>query len=168
MVVLSVATVTAAYYLMQQELGARLCAEADLQAAHDHLENRVQQRTAELSRVNQALHDEVGERAARKQPCGFRNSNSVCIPASWRRSNQELEQFAAVASHDLQEPLRKIQTFGDRLNTQFAQALPEQGGDYLTRMLSAASRMRALIDDLLTYSRVARKARNFARSILRS
>jgi PAS domain S-box-containing protein len=73
------------------------------------------------------------------------------------RSNRELEDFASVASHDLQEPLRKIQAFGDRLSTKYADSLGEDGSDYLRRMLSAAGRMRVLIDDLLTFSRVTIK-----------
>ena len=72
-----------------------------------------------------------------------------------RRSNRELEQFASVAAHDLQEPLRKIQAFGDRLRTRSAAALDEQGTDYLARILQAAGRMRRLIDDLLAYSRIS-------------
>ena len=78
------------------------------------------------------------------------------------RSNHELESFAYVASHDLQEPLRKIQTFGERLH-QRAGALGPEGLDYLERMRSAATRMRLLIDDLLTFSRVSAKGRPFTR-----
>lgn len=72
-----------------------------------------------------------------------------------KRSNDELEKFAYIASHDLQEPLRKIQAFGDRLRERCREGLPDYGQDYIERMLSAASRMRRLIDDLLTFSRVA-------------
>jgi PAS domain S-box-containing protein len=78
-----------------------------------------------------------------------------------KRSNRELEEFAYVASHDLQEPLRKIMTFGDRLKTKFKDRLDEKGQDYLTRMQSAASRMQNLINDLLSYSRVTSKAKPF-------
>jgi signal transduction histidine kinase len=72
------------------------------------------------------------------------------------RSNQDLEQFAYVASHDLQEPLRKIRAFGDRLQTKYSSNIAEEGLDYIKRMQSASERMQTLIDDLLTFSRVTR------------
>ncbi len=77
------------------------------------------------------------------------------------RSNQELENFAYISSHDLQEPLRKIQTFGGRLAEKYADKLGEDGRDYLERMNRAATRMRRLIDDLLIYSRITTKAKPF-------
>lgn len=79
------------------------------------------------------------------------------------RSNRELEDFASVAAHDLHEPLRKIEAFGDRLEAAADGRLPEKGLDYLNRMLGATGRMRALIDDLLTYSRVSTRAKPFER-----
>ena len=71
------------------------------------------------------------------------------------RSNRELDDFAAIASHDLQEPLRKIQAFGDRLAERSSGALDEEARDYLRRMTDAAGRMQTLITDLLEYSHVA-------------
>jgi PAS domain S-box-containing protein len=78
-----------------------------------------------------------------------------------KRSNRELEEFAGVASHDLQEPLRKIQAFGDRLETQCTAQLGDQGRDYLGRMLQASTRMRTLINDLLTFSRISTRTMPF-------
>ena len=78
-----------------------------------------------------------------------------------KRSNRELEEFASVASHDLQEPLRKIQAFGDRLETNCAAQLDAQGHDYLGRMLHATTRMRTLINDLLTFSRISTRGLPF-------
>ncbi|MBD2691554.1 ATP-binding protein [Anabaena catenula] len=77
------------------------------------------------------------------------------------RSNEELQQFAFIASHDLQEPLRKIRTFGDLLKVSCRDSLSTQGYDYLERMQKAALRMQTLIDDLLTLSRVTTKAQPF-------
>ena len=77
------------------------------------------------------------------------------------RSNQELQQFAFIASHDLQEPLRKIKTFGSRLKVTCNDALTPQGKDYLERMQNAASRMQTLIEDLLTLSRVTSRGEPF-------
>ncbi len=73
------------------------------------------------------------------------------------RSNRELEDFAFVASHDLQEPLRKIQTFSERLHSQFGEELPPKAQDYVHRMDSAAKRMSKLIKDLLAFSRINTK-----------
>ncbi len=112
---------------------AVLNSERQLIDAHDLLEGKVEERTAELNASTEAL----------------------------MRSNRELEQFASVASHDLQEPLRKIQAFGDRLQDRYGDQLTEQGKDYLDRILSSARRMRRLIDDLLSFSRVASKAQPF-------
>ncbi|GAB3894716.1 sensor histidine kinase [Spirosoma agri] len=70
------------------------------------------------------------------------------------RANGNLQQFASVASHDLQEPLRKIQSFGSLLQNQYADQLGE-GRTYLDRMQSAANRMSILIRDLLSYSRIS-------------
>ncbi len=98
----------------------------------NHLEAMVEQRTREL----QLYSDEL------------------------KRSNRELQDFAFVASHDLQEPLRKIRTFGDRLKSRYADQLGD-GTDYLERMQNAALRMSNLIDDLLTFSRVSIRAKPF-------
>jgi PAS domain S-box-containing protein len=93
----------------------------------DQLEAQVQERTKALQRSNDDL----------------------------RNSNEELAQFAYVASHDLQEPLRKIQTFASRLlDTEFNN-ITDKGKDYFTRMQAAAQRMRQLIEDLLSFSRTS-------------
>ena len=77
------------------------------------------------------------------------------------RSNKELEDFAFIASHDLQEPIRKIAVFGERLKESSANKLEEKELSYLGRMESAALRMQVFIEDLLCYARVTTKARAF-------
>jgi len=90
------------------------------------------------------------------------------INAELKRSNEELEQFAFAASHDMQEPLRKITAFGERLKQHCQETLDEKGTDYLDRMSSAASRMALLIDGLLDYARVSTKGKPFSEISLAS
>ncbi|MEZ4900968.1 MAG: histidine kinase dimerization/phospho-acceptor domain-containing protein [Spirosomataceae bacterium] len=73
------------------------------------------------------------------------------------KSNRDLEQFAYVASHDLQEPLRKIIAFGERLSKKYTDLLGSEGQFFVERMTNAASRMHGLIEDLLVYSRASRQ-----------
>lgn len=78
-----------------------------------------------------------------------------------RQSNDHLQQFAYVASHDLQEPLRKIQSFGTMLHEQFGSQLGASGLDLVDRMSTAAGRMQMLVRDLLTYSRLSTQREPF-------
>ena len=112
----------------------------------EELERRVAERTAELQESYQTLES---------------------LNAKLAASNRELQDFAFVASHDLQEPLRKVMAFGDMLVAQCGAALGETGTDYLRRMQSAAKRMQTLISDLLQFSRVTTKAQPFTRVELR-
>jgi signal transduction histidine kinase len=114
----------------------------------------VREQAATLAQANAQLHSEIAERQRAEEALEQQAQELA-------RSNAELEQFAYVASHDLQEPLRKIRAFGDRLTTTCAEALSDQGGDYLQRMQQAATRMQTLINDLLAYSRVRTKAQPF-------
>jgi PAS domain S-box-containing protein len=77
------------------------------------------------------------------------------------RSNAELESFASVASHDLQEPLRKIRMMGERLGAIAGESLDEQARDYLGRMIRAGDSMHRLIRDLLAFSRVTMRTEGF-------
>jgi PAS domain S-box-containing protein len=77
-----------------------------------------------------------------------------------KRSNEELESFASIASHDLQEPLRKISLFGERLKD-LSPDLDDKSTEYLTKMTNAAERMKNLIDDLLSFSKVTIKSQPF-------
>lgn len=81
--------------------------------------------------------------------------------AELNRSNKELEEFAYVASHDLQEPLRKIITFSDRLQHKYAEVLGSEGKIYLSKMTVATENMRMLIDNLLEFSRITRNSDAF-------
>ena len=81
--------------------------------------------------------------------------------AQLEQSNRELQDFAYIASHDLQEPLRKITVFGERLKEKAGPTLAAEPRDYIERMQKAAARMQQLINDLLAFSRVTSKAHPF-------
>lgn len=123
--------------------------EDDLRHEKQKLELRVKERTEQLQLTNEGLRDEIHKRQSVEIAL---NKNSEELT----RSNQELEDFAYVASHDLQEPLRKIQAFGNLLLAEYGDSLGIEGADYLQRMHSAANRMSTLIADLLAFSRVTR------------
>lgn len=118
------------YNEAQKEIEERRKLEDRLLQEKGKLESRVKQRTRQLQEYSDSL----------------------------ARSNQELQDFAYVASHDLQEPLRKIQAFGTLLATEYDDSLGE-GKDYLERMRNAAERMSTLIEDLLSFSRVTTQAK---------
>ncbi len=83
-------------------------------------------------------------------------------------SNRELEEFAFVASHDMQEPLRKITTFGSRLIEKYSAIMPDEGQLYLSRISASAESMRKLIDDLLEFSRISLAKQSFVNVDLNS
>ncbi|MEZ0483966.1 PAS domain-containing sensor histidine kinase [Fibrella aquatica] len=118
------------------------------------LEELVQQRTEEIAAINEELSASNEELLASYDEVTTTNDQLNEFNTLLTRSNENLQQFAYVASHDLQEPLRKIQAFGQLLEEQYAESLGE-GTDYLQRMQAAASRMSTLIQDLLTFSRIS-------------
>ncbi len=129
-------------------------ADAALREARDQLENKVAVRTAELASANAALQVEIDERV--------RAQNYLQnYAAKLESSNRELQDFAHVASHDLQEPLRKVQAFGDRLVSKYRAELPDEARNYIDRMQNATGRMQSLIEDLLVFSRVSTKTQPF-------
>ena len=112
-----------------------------------NLEKTVKKRTRTLENQAGKLKKEIEERTK--------------IEEELKRSNQDLQDFAAIASHDLQEPLRKVIMFGDRLNAQFSAKMNQKALGYLERMTNAAARMQTLIDELLLFSRISSKAKPF-------
>jgi PAS domain S-box-containing protein len=137
------------YQSAQREIKERKTLQAQLQTANNVLESRVAERTRQLVDTNDGLEKEIRRRQKVERELQEYGKNLA-------RSNQELQDFAYVASHDLQEPLRKIQAFGDLLATEYKDQLGD-GEEYLTRMRNAASRMSTLIQDLLAFSRVSTK-----------
>jgi light-regulated signal transduction histidine kinase (bacteriophytochrome) len=151
----SLVLISLAAVLVTWQLRQRRKTELALRVLNRSLDRQVQERTVALTTANADLQR---ENAARQQAEASLKSSLEELA----RSNSELEHFAHVASHDLQEPLRKILVFGDRLKVKGAKELGDQGKDYVERMQSAAHRMQALIDALLTFSRVTTQPRPFA------
>lgn len=143
-----------AYVLVIRETHHNSRVAEQLRMVNDRLEERVRQRTEKIHDVISNLRAEIDVRQAAEE-AAQQSAEGL------QRSNRELELFASVASHDLQEPLRKIQAFADHLERESRDQLGVKGCDYLNRIVASAGRMRQLIDALLTYSRVTSKAQTF-------
>ncbi len=127
-----------------------------------------EKRAAELIIANKELlfqNDEKEKRAAEliiaNKELTFQNEEKEKRAAELIIANKELESFTYISSHDLQEPLRKIQTFSTRLIADESENLSDKGKEYVLRTEDAANRMQTLIDDLLAYSRTTTAERKF-------
>jgi signal transduction histidine kinase len=128
--------------------------QKELRRARDDLEIRVAERTQEILRASESLRAESEERL--RSIAQLERAHAVLDRQARRlaESNRDLQEFAYVASHDLQEPLRKILAFSDRLGSRLGDDLDDTARDYFERLRNAATRMQKLIDDLLVFSRV--------------
>jgi PAS domain S-box-containing protein len=121
------------YRLALVDITERKRMEDELRRSRDELELRVQERTAELETYTRKLQE----------------------------SNRALQEFASIASHDMQEPLRKIISFGNMLKQGYADSLGNEGKDFLNRMVNATERMQTLLTSLLDYSRITTRTEAF-------
>ena len=120
---------------VSMDVTERKLAEEELKKHRDHLEELVNERTMELDNAIIGL----------------------------KRSNQELEQFAYVASHDLQEPLRMVSSYTQLLERRYKDQLDQDARDFIFFAVDGANRMQHLINDLLDYSRVTSRGKPFAK-----
>lgn len=126
----------------------------ELEESLHELTDQLEDKTIQLSRTNECLAQEILERQKVQE-------HLEDFAEKLKLKNQELQEFVYVASHDLQEPLRKIQTFSDRIIKKYSNLLDEKGQDYINRMQSATLRMQQLINDLLALSRITSQQKPF-------
>jgi signal transduction histidine kinase len=107
-----------------------------------------------LKAINKNLEIEVKDRMASEQKVNELNKQLLKNIEQLESTNKELDQFAFIASHDLQEPLRKIRTFSDRIASKYADKLDSDGKLFIEKMQGACERMQNLINDILEFSKI--------------
>ena len=114
-----------------------------------------------MAAANKRLEKEVKERILSEEKIGLLNKQLLENIDRLKASNEELERFAYVASHDLQEPLRKIMLFSGQLANKYSPVLQDDGRDFINRILKSSERMRMLIKNILSFSKSANNSDSF-------
>jgi PAS domain S-box-containing protein len=143
------------YVAIRADITNRKRADEEIQHLHNEMERRnkeLEAQTVELQKARNELEVRVNERTEE-----LAGANQVL-----ERSNIELQQFAYIASHDLQSPLRSISGFVQLLKSEYEGKLDQQADDWIRRTVQAIGQMQTMIRDVLAYSRVDSRSRPFA------
>jgi len=127
----------------------------NIKRAYLKLDELVDERTIELKTVNEQLQQELTERKKVEEKMRILMEDLI-------RSNTELEEFAYVASHDLQEPLRMVASFTQLLQNRYQDKLDDEANEFINFAINGATRMQGLINDLLAFSRIGTKGISFS------
>lgn len=144
--VFSVIVFAASALVIGSLTAGRRKAQQQLQQLNSALEDRVRERTGELISANANLQREIGLRAVAEQELARKHDQLL-------QTNRDLDEFASMASHDLQEPLRTIILFSELLKRRYSHQLADEAVHLLASVADAAQRMSRLVDDLLSYAR---------------
>jgi signal transduction histidine kinase len=116
--------------------------------------HRLLEQEKKMININRSLEQEIAERKASEEKINELNHQLLEYIGRLETANTELDRFAFMASHDLQEPLRKMRLFCDRLSVKYKDSLDEEGSMYISRIQNAGARMQALIEDILAFSKI--------------
>ena len=119
-----------------------------------------------LKAINRNLENEINERKMSEEQVKELNRQLLENIDNLEKANKDLDRFAFMASHDLQEPLRKIRTFSDLLYIKYKEILDDDAKKHISRIQNAAERMQALIKDILTFSKISSDKASFSQSDL--
>lgn len=154
--VLSLVLLLTAFFFLKNEIIRRIKVEEELRRHQEGLEALIEERTRDLAAANSHLKEEITMRERAE-------GDLRKLMEDLARSNKELDQFASIASHDLQSPLRTVAGFVELLGERYKGKLDEKADEYIARAVNGAKRMSVLIHDLYVYSRIGTQGKQLSR-----
>ena len=149
-------------------LGQSGVTKLNLQGLMDQQEQNIRERTQDLKDAQIATLNMMQDAEEARQAAENANAELKVMMEELERSNTELQQFAYVASHDLQEPLRMVSSYTQLLERRYKDKLDEDAHDFINFAVDGANRMQRLINDLLAFSRVTTRGKEFVPTDLSS